>query len=156
MAFAFWQSRRLTAVTTLDGIIVDWNLFAANADERIGAQEVLENHRRVCVLGDKGFLDQQRQALLQETQGVSLLTPKRRNQKGQNPRVWDTAMNRAWRVIETTFAQAKGAFGLEKPGARSLWGLQSRLIAKIIGLTLAACHNVQQGHSPLRLAEFSF
>ena len=65
-------------------------------------------------------------------------------------------MNRAWRVIETTFAQAKGAFGLEKPGARSLWGLQSRLIAKITGLTLAACHNVQQGHSPLRLAEFSF
>jgi len=29
---------RLLAVTTLDGIIVDWNLFAANADERIGAQ----------------------------------------------------------------------------------------------------------------------
>ena len=95
MAFAFWQSRRFLAVTTLDGIIVDWNLFAANADERIGAQEVLENHRRVCVLGDKGFLDQQRQALLRETQGVSLLTPKRRNQKEQNPRVWDTAMNRA-------------------------------------------------------------
>ena len=65
-------------------------------------------------------------------------------------------MNRAWRVIETTFAQAKVAFGLEKPGARSLWGLQSRLIAKITGLTLAACHNVRQGHSPLRLAEFSF
>ena len=147
---------RLLAVTTLDGIIVDWNLFAANADERIGAQEVLGNHRRVCVLGDKGFLDQQRQALLRETQGVSLLTPKRRNQKEQNPRVWDRAMNRARRVIETTFAQAKGAFGLEKPGARSLWGLQSRLIAKITGLTLAACHNVRQGHSPLRLAEFSF
>ena len=73
MAFAFWQSRRLTAS---DGIIVDWNLFAANADERVGAQEVLENHRRVCVLGDKGFLDQQRQVLLRETQGVSLLTPK--------------------------------------------------------------------------------
>ena len=90
MAFAFWQSRRLTAVTTLDGIIVDWNLFAANADERIGAQEVLENHRRV----------------------------------------WNRAMNRARRVIETTFAQAKGAFGLEKSGARSLWGLQRRLIAK--------------------------
>jgi len=34
--------------------------------------------------------------------------------------------------------------------------LQSRLIAKITGLTLAACHNVRQGHSPLRLAEFSF
>ena len=125
---------RLLAVTTLDGIIVDWNLFAANADERVGPQECWKVTAASAFWATRAF----------------------RRQQGQNPRVWDTAMNRAWRVIETTFAQAKGAFGLEKPGARSLWGLQSRLIAKIIGLTLAACHNVQQGHSPLRLTGFSF
>jgi len=37
-----------------------------------------------------------------------------------------------------------------------VWGILSRIIAKITGLTLAAKHNREQGHSPLRLAEFSF
>ncbi len=105
--------------------------------------------------------NQKRQAVLQEDQGLLLLTPKRKNQQEQNPRAWDALMNRTRRLIlksfiETTFAQAKGVFGLERPGARSVWGILSRVIAKITGLTLAAKHNREQGHSPLRLAEFSF
>ena len=52
---------RLLAVTTLDGIIVGWDLFAANADEREAAQYLLEHCRDLSVLGDKGFLDQKRQ-----------------------------------------------------------------------------------------------
>ena len=147
---------RLLALTTLDGIVVDWDLFAANADERDGAQDLLDNCRRFCVLGDKGFLDQKRQAVLSEDQGLLLLTPKRKNQRVQNAPAWDALMNRSRRVIETTFAQAKGTFGLERPGARTVWGTLSRVIAKITGLTIAAKYNREQGHSPLRLAEFSF
>ena len=147
---------RLLARTTLDGIVVGWDLFAANTDERDGAQDLLDNCRRLCVLGDKGFLDQKRQAVLSEDQGLLLLTPKRKNQRVQNAPAWDALMNRSRRVIETTFAQAKGTFGLERPGARTVWGTLSRVIAKITGLTIAAKHNREQGHSPLRLAEFSF
>lgn len=108
---------RLLALTTLDGIVVGWDLFAANTDERDGAQDLLDNCRRLCVLGDKGFLDQKRQAVLSEDQGLLLLTPKRKNQRVQNAPAWDALMNRSRRVIETTFAQAKGTFGLERPGA---------------------------------------
>jgi len=57
---------RLLAITTLDGIIVGWDLFAANVDEREAAQDLLDTCRDLCVLGDKGFLDQKRQSLLQE------------------------------------------------------------------------------------------
>ena len=74
----------------------------------------------------------------------------------QNSPTWDALMNRTRRLIETTFAQAKGTFGLEKPRAKSVWGVLSRVIAKITGMTIAAKHNREQGHSPLRLAEFSF
>ena len=147
---------RLLALTTLDGVIVDWDLYPANLDERDCALDLLEGRRALCVLGDKGFLDQNRQAVLQEDQGILLLTPKRRNQKEQNAPAWDALMNRARRLIETTFAQAKCAFGLERPGARSVWGLLSRVIAKMTGLTLAAFCNRQQGQSPLRMAEFAF
>jgi hypothetical protein len=152
---------RLLALTTLDGIIVGWDLFAANTDEREAAQDLLDTCRDLSVLGDKGFLDQKRQSLLQEDQGLLLLTPKRKNQHEQNAPAWDALMNRTRRLIlksfiETTFAQAKGVFGLEKPGARTVWGLLNRVLAKITGLTLAAKYNREQGHSPLRLAEFSF
>jgi len=60
---------RLLAVTTLDGIIIerhhhrtasssngiiiDWDLFAANVDEREAAQDLLEHCRDLSVLGDK-------------------------------------------------------------------------------------------------------
>jgi hypothetical protein len=37
-----------------------------------------------------------------------------------------------------------------------VWSTLSRVIVKITGLTLAAKHNREQGHSPLRLAEFAF
>lgn len=147
---------RLLALTTPDGVIVGWDLFAANADERDGAQDLLDGCRNLRVLGDKGFLDRKRQAVLSEEQGLLLLTPKRKNQREQNAPGWDALMNRTRRLIETTFAQAKSTFGLERPGARTVWGTLSRVIAKITGLTLAAKCNREQGHSPLRLAEFSF
>ena len=150
-------------MTTLEGLIVDWNLFAANADEREGALAVLENSRNLSVRGDNSVLslrgdnsvlDPWPQAILHEEQGLLLLTPKRKNQ--QNTPAWDALMNRMRRLIETTFAQAKGTFGLEKPRARSVWGILSRVIAKITGLTIRAHNNRRQGQWPLRLAEFSF
>jgi hypothetical protein len=147
---------RLVVLTTLDGIITDWELIPANADEREAALDLLETYRDRTILGDKGFLDRWRQALLTELTGNQLLTPKRSNQKEQNAPAWDALMNRLRRWIETTFSQAKDVFGLEKPRARTFWGVISRLIAKLTGLTLAAWWNQQQGRSPLTLADFSF
>jgi hypothetical protein len=147
---------RLVVLTTLDGIITDWALAPADRDEREAAADLLEDYRNLVVLGDKGFLDHFRQQLLSELAGNRLLTPKRKNQKEQNSPAWDARMNRLRRVIETTFAQAKDFFGLEKPRARTWWGLLSRLIAKITGLTVVAWVNKQNGRSPLALADFSF
>ncbi len=147
---------RLITLTTLEGIPTDWGLLGANVDERDGAMDLFEDYENVLTLGDKGFLDQERQGQLWENQQVTLLTPKRCNQKEQNPREWDALMNRLRRRIETTFAQVKATFGLEKPKGRSLWGVLSRLIAKITGLTIAAWHNQRNGRPPLQLAEFQF
>ena len=78
-----------------------------------------------------------RQRVLLEECGVRLLRPKRTNQKEQNGPEWDALMNRLRRMIETSFAQAKHTLGLERPGARGLWGVLSRLIAKLTGMTIA-------------------
>src|SRR5579871_4823264 len=147
---------RLVVITTPDGVITDWELIAGNADEREAAWDLLYEYRDVLCLGDKGFLERLCQQVLEEDRGVVLLTPKRKNQTEQNPPGWDAAMNRVRRLIETAFSQSKDGFGVEKPFARTLWGLISRIIAKLAGLTIAAWFNKQTGRSPLVLAGFTF
>jgi DDE family transposase len=147
---------RLVVLTTLEGVITDWQLIPANADEREAALDLLETYRDRTIFGDKGFLDQLRQALLAELTGNQLLTPKRANQQEQNSPAWDALMNRLRRLIETAFSQGKDCFGLEKPRARTLWGLLSRLITKLTAMTIAAWANGEQGRSPLTLADFTF
>lgn len=147
---------RLVVLTTEEGVITDWGLLPANADEREAALDLLLDYQDLWALGDKGFLDRVRQEVLFEECGVILLTPKRRNQREQNPAAWDAWMNRARRLIETTYSQAKSIFDLELPGARSLWGVLSRIIAKLTAMTIAAQVNKEKGRSPLELAEFAF
>ena len=147
---------RLVVLTTLEGVITDWELLPGAEDEREAALDLLYEYRNLKALGDKGFLDKLRQALLYEDRQVTLLTPKRKNQKEQNPTGWDALMNRIRRLIETAFAQGKEGFNLERPYARTLWGLISRLIAKLTGMTIAAFYNKKNGRSPLVLAGFTF
>jgi hypothetical protein len=162
-ALGYWAAKketfygyRLVVLTTREGVITDGGLIPANADEREAALDLLETYRDRIIFGDKGFLDQLRQALLADLTGNQLLTPKRANQKEQLPPAWEALMNRFRRLIETTFSQGKDCFGLEKPRARTLWGLLSRLIAKRTGMTIAAWVNREQGRSPLTLADFAF
>lgn len=147
---------RLVVLTTVAGVITDWGLIPGNGDEREAALDLLESYRDRIIFGDKGFLDQLCQALLADLTGNQLLTPKRANQKEQQPPAWEALMNRFRRLIETTFSQGKDVFGLEQPRARTFWGVISRLIAKLAGMTIAAWVNVQQARSPLALADFSF
>ena len=147
---------RLVLLVTRDGLITDWLLIPGNADERDAAMVLVGRYRGLCVLGDKGFLDQDRQTQLAQHYQAALLTPKRANQKEQNPPGWDAVLHRVRRWIESTFACAKEQFGLERPGARTCWGMVTRLIAKLAAMTVAAWANVQQGYAPLRLAQFSF
>ena len=55
---------RLVVMTTLDGIITDWELIPGNADEREAAWDLLYAYRNLLSLGDKGFLERLRQELL--------------------------------------------------------------------------------------------
>ena len=147
---------KLVLLITSDGRLLDFELLPAHADERTALDELLPQYRDFTLFADKGFLDQERQAQLLARYGHRLYTPKRVNQKEQNPKEWDRHCARVRQRVETAIDQAKDFFGLEEPGALTFWGLCSRLIAKLTGLTLAAWVNRQHGHSPLRLADFTF
>lgn len=146
---------KLVLLCTGDGRLLDFVLLPADVDERVALDELLERYRNLEIFADKGFVDQGRQAYLREQYGHRLWTPKRQNQRVQNPKEWDACCTRLRQRVETTIDQAKDYFGLEQPGAKTLWGLKSRLIAKLTGLALAATLNRERGRSPLALAGFS-
>jgi hypothetical protein len=147
---------KLVLLITLDGRLLDFVLLPANADERVALEELLEQYRNLQVFADKGFLDQGRKDRLWQRYGHRIWTPKRKNQKQQDPPAWTKTCNRLRQRVETAIGQAKDFFGLEVPGAQTFGGLCSRLIAKLTGMTVAAWANRQQGRSPLALADFRF
>ena len=147
---------RLVLLVTWDGRLLDFELLPGGADERVALDELLPQYRNLQIFADKGLIDEPRRRHLQERCGHQIWTPKRANQKRQNPKEWDATCKRLRQRVETTIDQAKDFFGLEEPGAITLGGLGSRLIAKLTGLTLAAWVNRQQGRSPLCLASFAF
>jgi hypothetical protein len=147
---------KLVLLMTLDGRVLDFVLLPANADERLALDELLGQYRNLLIYADKGFLDQAREEALRARYGHQLWTPKRRNQKVQHSRVFERLLCSVRQRVETAIGQAKEWFGLEKSGAKTFWGLQSRLTAKLTGLALAAWINCQRQRSPLALADFTF
>jgi hypothetical protein len=152
----YFYGYRLLALVTLSGIVIDWSLLPATADERDGLDALLVDEEQWRLWGDKGFIDAARQERLEGEQGIVLRTPKRRNQREQ-PTAAERAELAAKRpIVETTFAQAKKYVNLEKPGARTWSGLGLRLAAKMAALMLIAWANVQHGRSPLSYVEFAW
>ena len=129
---------KLVMLTTLDGTPYAFELVPANTDERDAADEILDT--LPCdsnIWSDKGFLDEDWQAQWAEQEGVHIWTPKRQNQKEQNPAQFDQLLNQVRERIE-------GAYDILKEGGRSIEhslaitvdGLCARIIAKISSVTL--------------------
>jgi hypothetical protein len=146
----------LLALVTLSGIIVEWALLPASADERDGFEEMMSEDEGWLVWGDKGFLDERRQRRLEDEQDIVLVTPTRRNQHQQlHPALQQTlAVTRP--IVETTFAQAKGFVDLQEPHAYTWSGLVVRIVAKLTALAVIAWANLRRGFSPLSYVNFAW
>ena len=114
----------MLALVTLSGVVIDWSLLPAAADEREGVEELLSDAEQWTLWGDKGFIDAAWQARLAGEQGIVLRTPKRRNQRVQLTAAEAAELHAKRPIVETTFAQAKKYVNLEEPGARTWSGLR--------------------------------
>jgi len=128
---------KLVMLVTADGIPVAFELVPANTDERDAAEEVLPAANPGSIaLGDKGFIDEERQESWKKSYGVSVYTFKRKNQHKQNPPVVDQLLKENREQIETTFSSIDRVEGLENQGAKTVLGLVARTIAKITAFIL--------------------
>jgi hypothetical protein len=127
---------KLVMLITADGIPAAFELVPANTDERDAAEEVLyATNPGSIALGDKGFIDEERQEAWEKRYGVSVYTFKRKNQHKQNPPAIQQLLIENREQIETAFSSMDRVEGLENQGAKTVLGLATRTIAKIAAYT---------------------
>ena len=131
----YWGYKLVVLITT-DGIPVAFELVPANTDERDAAEEILHTANPGSIaLGDKGFIDEERQEAWEKRYGVYVFTFKRKNQHKQNPPAIQHLLKENRSQIETAFSSMDRVEGLENQGAKTVLGLVSRTIAKITAYT---------------------
>lgn len=123
---------KLVMVSTLDGIPVAYELVPANADERAAAETVLPFVWNSDVFCDKGFIGCAWQQEQQDEQGNRIWTPKKENQKAQNPEGFDALLNSVRERIEGAFNEVRNTGrDLERLLRKTVLGLSTHVIAKM-------------------------
>jgi hypothetical protein len=137
---------RLHLVVTLGGVILDFELTAATADERDAAADLLPSYPGRTFLGDKGYVQAQLAADLARC-GVRLIALRRANQRVRLPDMLSRLVSRFRQIIETVNEQLTDQFAIEQNYAHSFWGLCARLYTKLTAHTLCLYLNRLLGNS---------
>jgi hypothetical protein len=127
---------KLHLLVTFNGVIVDFELAPANADDRYVAKEMLQPHAALEILGDKAYISQEISAELAQHKGIKLLTLPKSNQKKQVSAEVQRLHNHFRQIVETVNGQLEEQFSLEENYAHGFWGLVSRLYTKLTAHTL--------------------
>ena len=114
-------------------------------------EELVENFAGI-VPADKGFIDAIRQALLDERQGVSVITPARKNMTEHHPLQIRRLCSRWRKRVETVGSQLVQRFAIDHIRVRDIWHFQHRIIRKVLAHTIGVFLNLQFGRKPLDLA----
>jgi len=133
------------------GMITHFPLLAARPHD-INSLEVLVEDFHGIAPADKGFIALPLQQQLAQEQGVSVVTPRKKNMKTSlypAPLVKTCAR---WRkLIETVGSHLTERFGVNRIRVHDLWHFQHRLIRKVLAHTVAVFLNLKLGRQPLDL-----
>ena len=145
----YYYGFKLVLALTLDGVIARYDLVPANVDDRDAAAEVLEAGCRYWA--DKGFFGRECQQEWAESEGAAVWAEPPRSTLAAWPRAFAYLAHRVRQLIEVVNAQLQGQFAIERTLAKTLWGLVTRVQAKLTAHTLGVYLNVLSGQPPLTL-----
>jgi hypothetical protein len=148
----FW-GLRLHLLCTVSGLPVAFALTGAKADERevrLGMFDadpnLLATHPGQTLMADKNYYGSHFEATLADA-GIELLRPAR---KGEKPRAGQRYFKPLRQVIESINNTLKAQLDLERHGGRTIAGVASRVLQRILALTAAIWHNDRTGQPVLR------
>ena len=127
---------KLHLLTTLNGLILDFELAPANETDLNAGQDILSDHTDRVVLGDKAYISQWVAEQLRIFNRIELVTLPRRNEKRLVSAYFRKLFNRVRQIIETVNGQLTEQFNLEQNHAHTFPGLVARLYTKLTAHTL--------------------
>lgn len=127
---------KLHLLITMGGVILDFELAGASIDEREIAMDILSDHTNLDVIGDKGYISQDKAAQLWRYNRIRLRTLPKCNQQPQPSAETRHLFNSVRQIIETVNGQLTEQFHLETNHAHTFWGLCTRLYTKLTAHTL--------------------
>jgi hypothetical protein len=140
---------KLVLALTLGGVIARYDLVPANVDDRDAAAEVLEPGCRYWA--DKGFFGEQCQREWAESDGAAVWAEPPRSTLAAWPRAFAYLAHRLRQLIEVVNGQLQGQFAIERTLAKTVWGLVTRVQAKLTAHTLGVYFNVLRGRPSLAI-----
>ena len=127
---------KLHLLVTASGVIVDFELAPASANDLLVGYELLSGHQDKQVIGDKAYIHTQIKDQLAQLNRIELITLPRRNQKQQISRQTKQWINKIRQMVETVNGQLTQQFHIQNNHAHSFWGVCTRLYAKLTAHTL--------------------
>jgi len=146
---------KLHLLISTTGLVLDFALVAANEADGTLAEQLLIDKAGLTVLGDKGYVNGPLQQHLAARNDLTLLTPRRKNQRAQLPAALTRAINQARQIIETVNSQLVGQCNLQRNRAKSVCGLATRVAAKLAAHTLGLYLNYLAGRPLLALMDLA-
>ncbi len=125
---------KLHGVCSVNGIFHSLDITKAEVHDVQFLKNIKQQMSDCVLLGDRGYLSQSIQLDLFQTVNIKLETPKRTNQKDYKPQPYIFRKSR--KRIETLFSQLCDQFEIRNNYAKSFDGFKTRILAKIIALTL--------------------
>jgi transposase len=127
---------RLAALGALaDGVPRSWALCPASVNERDVAAELVRGEDGLLLIADRGIDGAAMRDLLRRQDGL-LLTPPRRLRRYQPSSLVRSFVQRRRNRCERPFQVLQERFALLHHRARTLWGLLTRLTAKLAAFSL--------------------
>lgn len=146
---------KLHLLISHSGLILDFTLAPANHNDGKLTAQLLPDKAGLTILGDKGYINGPLQADLAARHDLTLLTPKRKNQRDPLPEALTQAINHFRQIIETVNGQLVEQFQLQRNRAKSLSGLCARVQAKLTAHTFGLYLNHLLGRPLLALMDLA-
>lgn len=144
---------KLGMVITAHGIPDVYDLFPAAPNDSMIVNELIDHLQNKCLLGDKGFINDERREARFYDQGLWIITHRRSNMHQQNS-FWEKRTLKKHRsLIETVFSQLDGHMHIQSTGAKTDVGLAKRVLGIVTAYTLGIFLNYKLQRPLLKVKE---
>ena len=125
---------KLHAVCSVEGVFQSLDISPASVHDIHYLKDIKQQFKDCVLLGDKGYLSAEYQLDLFTSHNIKLEVPMRMNQKNYENQPYIIRKYR--KRIETLFSQLCDQFMIRRNYAKSFLGFKTRILSKIVTLTI--------------------